>query len=378
MGMNTAAQSNIEVINRTSVIPMGSQEGSRDLNGVIAVNSTSYNLIMLATLVLLCQSASAQYMTLNNPSAGNGLYQGTQLTDIAGNVIVGRYSDNNDDNHSFLYSNGTFTPLNVPAATGGTSAYGTDGSTIVGYYVAQGTHGFAYNIATSQYTSLDAPADPDGRGRSGLTYAQGVSGSNIVGYLVDVDDDIYSFWYNGRTYVDLIDPLARFDAFGGTYAEGISGNNIVGYYIDTLGQFHGFLFNTTTHQFITLDDPLAGNTFGCGTQVFGIDGNNVVGYYNDDNGDSHSFVFNIVTAQYTNLPDDPLGSDHTFAYGIDGDTIVGTYDDSNDVAHGFVYQLPGSTAVPEPGGFTLALALSLSGIGFLIRRNLSSINPSAR
>ena len=51
-----------------------------------------------------------------------------------------------------------------------------------------------------------------------------------------------------------------------TYAQGISGSNIVGYYLDTNGTFHGFLYNGSNYS--TLDDPSAATGPGLNVGTF--------------------------------------------------------------------------------------------------------------
>jgi probable HAF family extracellular repeat protein len=58
--------------------------------------------------------------------------------------IVGAYSDSSFHRHGFLYSNGTYTTLDVPLASQGTFASGiNDAGQIIGQYQdATGSHGF--------------------------------------------------------------------------------------------------------------------------------------------------------------------------------------------------------------------------------------------
>src|SRR5689334_16004116 len=109
-------------------------------------------------------------------------------------------------------------------------------------------------------------------------------------------------------FVTLNDPLAT----GGTFAQGISGSNVVGYYQDGTGD-HGFLYDGTSY--ITLDDPQAfvGNTF-----TTGISGSNVVGYYNDKTG-THGFLYDGTSYTPLNYPQ----ATSTIAQGISGSNVVG-------------------------------------------------------
>jgi hypothetical protein len=191
------------------------------------------------------------------------------------------------------------------------------------------------------YQTLDDPKAAYGVYSIGGTYAQGISGANVVGWYIDTNGSAHGFLYNDGAYTTLDDPkavgnytLSGLFNSGGTYATGISGTNIVGYYTDTNGVTHGFLFNGSTYT--TLDDPNAGGPYSefyydvtGGTWVCGIEGNNIVGYYTDNSGNVHGFIYNGST--YTTL-DDPNaiyaanGGDGTFTLGISGSNIVGYVD----------------------------------------------------
>jgi len=111
-------------------------------------------------------------------------------------------------------------------------------------------------------------------------------------------------------YTTIDDPLGV-----NTFAQGISGNNIVGYYEDSSGNYNGFLYNGSTYT--TLNNPLGVN----GTFAIGIDGNNIVGEYVDGSGNANGFLYN--GSSYTTL-DDPLGVNYTIAEGVSGNNIVET------------------------------------------------------
>ena len=244
----------------------------------------------------------------------------------------------------------TYTTLDDPLGTGGTTAYGISGNNIVGWYAnSSGWQlGFLYNGST--YTTLTDPLSVQSTMHGPVpngNYAYGISGNNTVGLYywnapVNGVNGYSGFLYNGSTYTTLSDPLSV-----STSAQGIDGNNIVGYYNDSSFNNYGFLYNGSTYT--TLADPLGVY----GTVAQGISGNNIVGTYFDSTGMAHGFLYNGST--YTTV-DDPLGVKGTEVLGVDGNNVVGTYFDSSDVPHGFE-----TSVEPAPEPTTLALA----GLGSL-------------
>jgi hypothetical protein len=304
-------------------------------------------------LFLSASAARAQnytFLTIDDPNAGT--FGGTNAQGISGGNIVGYYEDSLIKVHGFIYNiaTGNYTTLNDPDGVGnlsgqGTRAYGIDGGNVVGDYVdgSGAHHGFLYSIASGNYTTFDDP-EAGNIGGSG-TFPKGVSGGNIVGTYTDGNFTQHSFLYNGTDYANLTeDPNANL-TLGGTQATGISGGNIVGYYTDSNSDTHGFLYDIATTTFTAnIDDPNAISQ----TQAEGIAGGNIAGYYLDNSGD-HGFVFNGTT--YITV-DDPLGGSSgggmgTYAYGIDssGD-VVGHYADGLGTPHGFLATLGPVKTVP--------------------------------
>ena len=242
-------------------------------SGVIYIAGTG-------TFGFLYNVSTATYSTLSDPLAVNGtLAYGTD-----GNNVVGYYNGNHAFADGFLYNinTATYTTLNDPLGVFGTVATGISGNYIVGAYDGiSGQQGFLYN--GSSYITLTDPFAANG------TSASGVSGNYIVGsYNGNLNSSsehlsYYGFLYNIGigNYTTLNDPLAAY----GTYANGISGNNVVGFYQDSSGAYHGFLYSISAATYTTLDNPLGVN----GTFATGIDGNNIVGYYEDASGNYHSF-----------------------------------------------------------------------------------------
>lgn len=161
---------------------------------------------------------------------------------------------------------------------------------------------------TFGFTTLADPLEGTGSYPYQGTFAEGISGGNVVGYYNDSSSINHSFLYSGSTYTTLNVPATISSAYG------ISGSNIVGYYNNISGN-HGFLYNGST--FTTLDDPSGiGNTV-----AYGISGGNIVGYYNN-----HGFLYNVSTYTTLNVPWTAYG---TYAYGICGCNVVGVYNDGS-------------------------------------------------
>jgi hypothetical protein len=239
--------------------------------------------------------------------------------------------------------------VDAPQSPGGSFATGVSGSDSVGYFVdvTGNEHGYFYD--GKHFSVIDEPnastAITDLAGVDG-TEALGISGSSIVGYYVDSGGNDHGFLLSGTTYTTVDDPLG----VGSTIATGVSGSLVTGYYSDTNGDFHGFLLSGTTYT--TLDEPNSSDSAldsasYDGTLALGISGTDIVGYYVDSGGNDHGFLLSGNT--YTTL-DNPASSAGTYAAGISGTTVVGYYYDSNSVLNGFVLSGTTYTTVDEPAG----------------------------
>ena len=176
----------------------------------------------------------------------------------------------------------TWTTIEYPEARS-TTAYGIDGSNIVGRYVDNSGfgHSFVYNGTT--WTALNKP------GTVGGTIVYGISGNNLVGTCGG-----NGFLYDGTNWTAPNMPGAV-----KTLLRGISGSNIVGYYFDASNKKHGFSYDGTNWS--TLDVPEA-----ISTEIYGIDGDNIVGSYQDASGDGHGFLYDGATCDYHRLHGDKL------------------------------------------------------------------------
>jgi uncharacterized membrane protein len=152
----------------------------------------------------------------------------------------------------FLYSNGIFTTLKPPGATGGAIAYGiNDAGTIIGTYVdaAGAQHGFLLTGKT--YTSFDAP---------GEVITLGVSINNSGQFTVqsaDSNGKEHSFINSGGTYTELVFP----NAAGPTRVHQINDKGIAALgWTDSLGNDDGGLYESASATYVTVNVPNAALT----------------------------------------------------------------------------------------------------------------------
>ncbi|MGD9647378.1 MAG: hypothetical protein AB7U73_16820 [Pirellulales bacterium] len=192
---------------------------------------------------------------------------------IDGSNVVGTYADLKGTAQGFLFDGSSYTTLSNPlAATGpnlGTYAEGIDGDNIVGYYfdAAKHAHGFLYNLTSNTYTTIDNPHAGGGTGEG--TFIEGISGGNLVGYYSIGGGFKSPFLFNGTSFTSLDPPFGTHlgsDAVG--YAQGISGTNIIGNIADSSpAKLGGFLYDGTTYDSIA------------NFQLYGISGNKIVGTF---------------------------------------------------------------------------------------------------
>jgi hypothetical protein len=198
---------------------------------------TIINGISGSNVVGVYQDSSGEHGFLYNGTTWTTLdYPGAAATEargISGSNIVGVYGHGGLEKHGFLYNGTTWTELYYPGANGNTYANGISGNKVVGgYYDSSGNgHGFLYDGTT--WTTLDYP------GALLATETYGINNSRIVGRYKDSEGlhGLHGFLYNGTTWTTLDYPGAS-----NTYANGVSGSNIVGSYEDPNFRLHGFFF----------------------------------------------------------------------------------------------------------------------------------------
>ena len=123
------------------------------------------------------------------------------------------------------------------------------------------SHGFVYSGGS--YTTLDDPAAGTGTFAQG-TLAQGINNAGtVVGNYFDAAGVSHGFLYSGGSYTTLHDDPAA--AGNVTFVQGINASGtVVGYYTDAGGTEHGFLYSGGSYT--TLDDPAAAGLFSSGGQ----------------------------------------------------------------------------------------------------------------
>ncbi len=204
------------------------------------------------------------------------------VTGISGNESVGEYVNYSGKQQNYVYNGSTYSTLNVPNSTAGSTVVsGISGANVTGYFTQAGrASSFLYNPSLG-YTIL---TEPNATGttaayhfNSGGTYAYGISGSSVVG-AYNQGGYFQGFLYNGGQWTSLSAPSAQ-----QTYALGMSGDYVVGY--DVVGGVNqGFLYNTKSSTWTAVVDPLGIG----GTTVTGISGDIIVGIYVNGTG-SHGF-----------------------------------------------------------------------------------------
>jgi autotransporter passenger strand-loop-strand repeat protein len=291
------------------------------------------------------------FLTLPGPSL-NGVVFG-----IDHGVVFG-VSDNSNIgagfvNEGFTFSNGVYTLLIPPGATGAIVRGVNASGEAVGNYDL-----FGFSYSNGAYTQIAAPG-------STQTIATGVDNAgDVVG--IYVDNTI------GHThgFIDINGAITTIDPAGtnGTTITGITGGGeAFGSYTDANGVSHGFTYDNGNYA--TIDPPDS-----AGTHIGGVNAaGEVVGTYTDSNGNSHGFI--DIADVYTTL--DVPGATSTSVTGIDasGD-VVGTYNGSDGVSHGFSYDFVNNvyTTLDVPGASSTALsAVDPDGQGIVARAHFGSL-----
>ncbi len=169
--------------------------------------------------------------------------------------IVGHYSDSSGATHGFLYSGGTYTPVDNLMATF-TVAYGiNDAGYIIGQDISSKGNLESFVYSSSGFLFADVKYLTYNLGNTtDTTELYGISNAGLVGEIKDASNTSHGFLFTGSTLVMISDPFG----FNGTFANGINdAGQIVGYYADFNNADHGFLYSGGAYT--TLNDPLGTN-----------------------------------------------------------------------------------------------------------------------
>ncbi len=187
------------------------------------------------------------------------------------------WADTNGDNFGWVKQGVSFIQVvnpNTPAPAMGTT---TTNQLLAGFYTDStgNDHGYTYNIATAQFTSI-GPAT----GISSM--ATSINNSGIVSGVVTDGTGTHGFIDNNGTYTTYNDPAGVSTMFFGLN----NNNQVVGTYVDGAGVAHGFVYNLLSNTWQTVDDPFASATTVFtnvnGTTLNGInDLGQLVGFYSD-------------------------------------------------------------------------------------------------
>ncbi|QWF72167.1 hypothetical protein KEF85_06875 [Methylomonas paludis] len=180
------------------------------------------------------------YTSLNVPGATAGTTDAYSINDSG--QVAGIYKDANGT-HGFVYNGGSYTTINDPNATNGTYLLGIgNNGEVVGYYrdgIGYGYHGFTE--IGGVYTALEAPG-------AQTTYGTTITANGkIAGWYYDGTKDV-GFVNSGGTYTSYVEPNATngpasLNNVNATTVSGInSSGELAGYYYDAAGS-HGFIYN---------------------------------------------------------------------------------------------------------------------------------------
>jgi probable HAF family extracellular repeat protein len=281
------------------------------------------------------------YTTLDDPLQTDFMTQANGINNAG--QIVGQYH-NSSGYHGFLYSAGTYTPIDDPLATISTVAYDiNDAGEIVGFYASNATHGFLYDPTKSvnPFTTLDFP------GANTTTPTKINASGQVVGLIFDsVGSGEHGFLYRDHLFSAIDAPQATTGtAVGGINASG----QIVGSY-HTATETNGFLFNPSTGSYTPLIDPVARFTFAEDIN----DAGQIVGSFREANGHEHGFLYSGGTYTTFDVPNSTL----THAFGINNaGQIVGRYTNASG-QHGFLLTITPNP--PPPTGTTADMILRAS------------------
>jgi probable HAF family extracellular repeat protein len=212
--------------------------------------------------------------SINDP---RGMKGGTVPFAInAAGQVVGYYYTDAIQTYSFLYVNGSFSDIQLPATVVASTALGINNlGQIVGMYNDGKTwHGYFFDSVTLAFQSIDAP-------NASYTWGSGINDSGeMTLFSIDRSRNVQQAWlYDGEHITNIDVP-----GYDSTVSEGINNQGVVTL-IATKGIFnYGFVYKKG--HFTAVNPPGATSV-----ALRGInDQGEVVGNYNLANGNLGSFL----------------------------------------------------------------------------------------
>ena len=286
----------------------------------------AFLILGLLALIPPAQAASYTFTSLNNyPGASS-----TVPTGINDNgQIVGFYAVSGGSGGSFLYSNSTYTSVNIQGATNTNGYYYVEASginnagLIVGTYYNGSYCGFVYNSSSYSYISLPGTD----------VFAQGINDS---GEVVGTIGQSVGFLLIGSAYTYFSPPNAATSAALGINHQG----EIVGEYWDKNSNYlqhyqYGFLYNNGAYTSLSYPGALWTSAFGINSSGQ-IVGQYSLNPYNDPTrqGDSNLHGFLYYNGTFTSI--DAPNAVSTQPYGINDQGQIVGYCVDDMGPHGFV------------------------------------------
>jgi len=259
------------------------------------------------------------FTTIDGPAADSGettyAFGINSAGDIVGAVGI----------HGFLYSGGTFTPIDVPGAFS-TAAEGinNNGQIVGSYRDSVGTHGFLYRDGS--FTPIDVPGS--GTVNGAATRANGINAAGEIVGDFDSSTGTHGYLYSGGVFTIIDFPDSYFTQAFGINARG----QIVGSMaFPGVGGDSGFVYSRGI--FTPLNDPASNSGGDLVTIALGINNaGQIVGLFTD--GEYRGFVYDDGTFTTIDLP--AGGDEFNPALGInEAGQIVGYFNSATGV-HGYL------------------------------------------
>jgi probable HAF family extracellular repeat protein len=215
--------------------------------------------------------------TVTNLDDPKGMQGGTVPMAInTARQVVGYYYTSAIQTYAFLYVNGIFSDIQLPATVVASTALGINNlGQIVGMYNDGKTwHGYIFDSVTLAFQTVDAP-------NASYTWGSGINDSGeMTLFSINRSRNVQEAWlYDGKNFTNIDVP-----GYDSTLAESINNQGVVTLTANK-GNFHyGFVYKAG--KFTAVNPPGATST-----SLSGInDQGEVVGFYNLANGNQGSFL----------------------------------------------------------------------------------------